>query len=358
MKRYEIVPNQLSVGDFIGWQRGGTLDLNPPFQRRSVWRPGSRSYFIDTLARGLPVPLVFIRERVDLSRQAVTREVVDGQQRLRTVFAFVDPSLLHGFNPARDGFTVRREHNPELAGKTFDELDPRIQRDILGYRFSVQTLPAEVEDRDVLQMFARLNATGIRLNSQELRNAAWFGDLKTRVYEMAYSQLERWLRWEVFSEDQISRMLEVELTSDLVVNMMEGVTGKSQRRLDRLYRTGDSGWTEGPETARRFGLVMDAIDDVYGRRIAESSFSRQMHFFSLYVYVYDKLFGLGSSLGRSSPRSLPRSLRTCLDEADRRFKDGPLPTDVLEAVSGAATDIGRRQTRLRFLVSICDGEGG
>jgi hypothetical protein len=356
MKRYEIVPNQLTVGDFIGWQRGGTLDLNPPFQRRSVWRPGSRSYFIDTLARGLPVPLVFIRERVDLSRQAVTREVVDGQQRLRTVFAFVDPSLLRGFNPTRDGFTVRPEHNRELAGKTFGELDPHIQRDILGYRFSVQTLPSEVEDRDVLQMFARLNATGIRLNSQELRNAAWFGDLKTRVYEMAYEQLERWLRWEIFSEDQISRMLEVELTSDLVVNMIQGVTGKSQRKLDQLYRTGDAGWPDGSEAARRFAVVMDAIDDVYGRGMAGSSFSRQMHFFSLYAYLYDKLFGLGSSLTKKAPRPIPRSVRTCLVEVDRRFRDGPLPREVLEAVSGAATDIGRRQTRLRFLASICDGE--
>jgi hypothetical protein len=36
------------VGDFVSWQKAGTLELSPAFQRRSVWKPGAKSFLIDT----------------------------------------------------------------------------------------------------------------------------------------------------------------------------------------------------------------------------------------------------------------------------------------------------------------------
>lgn len=356
MKRFEITPNTFRVADFIGWQREGSLRLNPAFQRRSVWRPGARSYFIDTLARGLPVPLIFVRERVDLDQQKVVREVVDGQQRLRTVIAFVDPGSLADFDQDSDGFAIRREHNPRLAGRPFSSFPEETKRDILGYRFSVQILPSDAEDREVLQIFARLNSTGIRLNAQELRNAAWFGKFKTRMYELSYGQLERWLGWSLFNEDQVSRMLEVELVSDVVVNMIQGLAGKSQPNIDRHYEKYDTDFPHSVEIGRRFEHTMDAIDALYGTSIATSVFRRQMHFFSLWAYVYDRMYGLGSPLQKEIPNALPHGLNSRIDEASRRFGAGELPVEVLEAVSGAATDLGRRKTRLDFTASILDGK--
>jgi Protein of unknown function DUF262 len=94
MRHFDLIPNHAPLTEFISWQRHKTLVLNPPFQRRSVWKLGARSYFIDTLIRGLPVPLVFLRERLNVDRQDIVREVVDGQQRLRTVLGFVDERLL------------------------------------------------------------------------------------------------------------------------------------------------------------------------------------------------------------------------------------------------------------------------
>lgn len=358
MKRFDITPTSFRVADFVGWQREGTLELNPSFQRRSVWRAGARSYFVDTLARGLPVPLIFIRERIDLASQAVIRDVVDGQQRLRTVIGFVDESLIAQFDTDKDRFVIAREHNAALAGKPFKELPEGTRRDILGYRFSVQILPPEVEDRDVLQIFARLNSTGTRLNSQELRNAAWFGEFKTEMYALAYAELERWLKWRVFAEDQISRMSEVELVSDLVINMMQGITGKSQALIGRYYKRFDASFPDSIEVGRRFAQVMNAIDQVYGPAIHRGSLRRQMHFFTVFAYFYDRMFGLGSSLERRRARPLPAALRTRLTEVDRRFSEGPLPIEVLEAVSGAATDLGRRRTRFDFLAAICDGQEG
>jgi hypothetical protein len=358
MRHFDLIPNHAPLTEFISWQRHKTLVLNPPFQRRSVWKIGARSYFIDTLIRGLPVPLVFLRERLNVDRQDIVREVVDGQQRLRTVLGFVDERLLPDFNPARDRFTVMPEHNrdPAIAGKPFSELDLEIQSRILKYRLSMQILPTEMEDRDILQIFARLNSTGLRLNYQELRNAEWFGKFKTLMYDLAYEQLERWLKWGVFSEDYVSRMLEVELVSELVVTMMKGLAAKNQRVLNQFYARYDDKFLESREIARRFRQVMDSVDELYGLSMARSSFSRVMHFFTLFVYLYDRLFGLGSRLSRIPPKPLPGGLKSRLREADRRFRESDLPVEVLQAVTGAATDLSKRKTRLDFLRLVCDAK--
>src|SRR5688572_20675609 len=118
------------------------------------------------------MPIIFLRDRkVDLSKLEPTREVVDGQQRIRTLLAYIDKSLLKDYNPAMDEFVVLPEHNSELADKSFRELDDDIRQQILGYQFSVHVLPASSDDREVLEIFARMNSTGVKLNPQELRNA-------------------------------------------------------------------------------------------------------------------------------------------------------------------------------------------
>ena len=106
---------QYRVSDIIGWQREGTLQLNPDFQRRSVWKKGAKSYFIDTLLKGFPVPIIFVRDMPsDIHTLKSRRDVVDGQQRIRTILSFIEPSLLKDFNQERDEFAIQKNHNKDL----------------------------------------------------------------------------------------------------------------------------------------------------------------------------------------------------------------------------------------------------
>src|SRR6266508_3016591 len=223
MNHAAIQKTVFKVRDLVSWQRIGSLLLSPNFQRRPVWPKGAKSYLIDTVVRGIPIPIIFLRQRTDLDTLEPKREVVDGQQRLRTLFAFIDQGLLRDFLPDRDAFTVKRSHNKDLAGKQFKDLPVSVRQAILEYEFSVHVLPSDTDDRDILQIFARMNATGYKLNSQELRNAGWFGDFKNLAYELAYEQLSRWRKWRVFSETDIARMLEVEETSDMMALILQGL---------------------------------------------------------------------------------------------------------------------------------------
>lgn len=345
------VPTQFRVSDFLTWQRASQLDLNPPFQRRSVWKPGARSFLVDTVVRGLPIPLVFLRERLDLVSGESVREVVDGQQRLRTILGFVDPTCLPDYKP-KDHFTVLDIHNEDIADKNFDELSATVRRRILTYRFSVQILPESLSDANVLDIFARLNSTGQRLSFQELRNAAYFGVCKTLMYELAFEQTKRWIDWQVLTGDQVARMAEVELTSDLVYNIIHGLSGKSQPRLDKMYKEFDKHFPGRDLIQTRFREVMATIDEYLGRSIAGTVYRAEVHFFTLFAFTYDLMYGLGSELIDRQPAALPDNYRAAAVEASRRFKELEVPRDVLDAVARASADYGRRETRLTYMHEI------
>jgi hypothetical protein len=353
MRSFDITPNTLRVADFLAWQRAGTLDINPPFQRRSVWKRGAKGYLIDTVARGLPIPLIFLRERVDLDTQEITREVVDGQQRLRTLFAFIDPACLKDFDEVDDVFTVQRNQNVEIGGKPFHRLSEAVRTQLLGYKFSVQTLPVEMDDRDVLQVFARINSTGVKLNSQELRNAAYFGEFKTVMYSLAYEQFERWRKWKLLRDDQLSRMIEVELTSDLVANMLNGLLGRSKSRLDSIYKELDDDFPTSDEVTERFRHVMDLIGRMLGDNMEQTIYNGEIHFFTLFVYLYDRLWGLGSAMSPRRPQKLPSDMQTRLLKLSQLYEKGDIPSAVRDAVARSSTDLGRRKTRFDFMVEVC-----
>ncbi|HEX5275178.1 MAG TPA: DUF262 domain-containing protein [Candidatus Rubrimentiphilum sp.] len=350
----EIKKTQYRVADFLAWQRQGNLDLNPVFQRRSVWSSGAKSFFIDTVVRGWPAPVIYIWERIDLASQEATREVVDGQQRLRTLFAFIDPSCLADFDES-DDFLVKAIHNKSIADTPYGDLPEDVKHDILGYEFSTHVLPSQIEEREVLQIFSRLNSTGVRLNRQELRNAEYFGDFKTEMYNLALEQLERWRLWLRNAEIRIARMLEVEITSDLCILIVSGVTKKTQQIISRYYGDFDEMFPGRNEVSRRFRTVMDAIDGLIGTEISSSAYSLDIHFYSLFAYLYDKMFGLGSNLAKRSPNRLPKSLREYLMDASTQIDDEEYPEEYAEAFQSVRPDAVSRQQRLRFLAEVCDG---
>jgi len=295
-----------------------------------------------------------MRERVDLDTQRAIREVVDGQQRLRTLFTFIDSASLRDFDKDRDSFTVLPRHNRELAFKTFSRLDDETKRRILGYEFSTQVLPSTTEDRDVLMIFARLNSTGVQLNGQELRNAEYFGVFKTLMYDLAFEQLERWRSWQIFTEAQISRMAEVELTSDLVMTMVNDLTGKTQTRLNNIYKQYDEEFPFERGASTRFRRVIDAIEDIFGPSLRQTIFSSEVHFYTLFTFLYDQMYGLGSDLADGSPRRIDtEKVRACLLEVSRRFRDDDVPRDVFDAIARASADTGRRLTRHEYVKQVC-----
>jgi hypothetical protein len=352
MQSHQVSKTHYKVSDFITWAKAGTLVLSPSFQRRSVWPVGAKSYLLDTIVRGLPIPIIFLREqKTDLESLEPKREVVDGQQRIRTLLAFLVPNLVKNFDPERDNFTIKSTHNKDLAGKPFKELPSEVRQSILDYQFSVHVLPSSVDDREVLQIFARMNSTGLKLNAQELRNAAYFGEFKTSMYAISAEQLPRWRKWRTFTEAQISRMAEVEITSEFAQLMIKGVVGKTQKAIDNLYKDLEDEWPERAEVERRFRHCMEEMDNTIGADLANSSFKNRAAFHALFAAVYDATFQIGSSLKKAKAEPVPPTFKARALKISDIISAGKAPDKVMEALARRTTHKDSRKTVIDYLVN-------
>jgi hypothetical protein len=350
MQSHQVTKTNYKVSDFISWAKASTLILSPSFQRRSVWPAGAKSYLIDTIVRGLPIPIIFLREqKTDLDSLEPKREVVDGQQRIRTLLTFIQSSLIKGFDPAKDAFTIKKTHNRDLADKPFKDLPVDVRQAVLDYQFSVHILPSSIDDREVLQIFARMNSTGLKLNSQELRNAAYFGEFKTSMYSVSAEQLQRWRTWRIFTEAQISRMGEVEITSEFAQLMIKGIVGKTQKSIDNLYKDYDDVWAERAEFERRFRHCMDELENSVGADLANSAFRNRSAFYSLFGVVYDICFQSGSPLKRKKAEPLPTAFKARLMKISDTITKQTASEKFLEALARRTTHKDSRKTVIDYL---------
>jgi hypothetical protein len=342
-----------TVSDFLDWQRTGALDLRPYFQRGSVWRPKAKSFLIDTLLRGFPIPIIYIQTKTDPKTKRSIRRVVDGQQRLRTILAYIDKESLKDRNES-DDFTLMRVHNARLAGTEYEALAPELQDRIMQTELSVHVLPDSVTDKTLLEIFARLNSTGVRLNDQELRNANFHGEFKSLVYELSYDQIDRWTDWGTFNPQGLAQMKEIELLSDVVLMLLEGPGGRSKPRLDTLYEVNDDKFPESQQVARIIPKLFNDVDEI-ARETGARQFLKPSWLYTLFSLVALARYGAplrGSTeapaLWSALPNSLP-AIERLVSSGGRALESGNLPEDLATVLRGASTDTRSREVRLKFL---------
>jgi hypothetical protein len=135
------------------------IDTNPDFQRPAVWSNGQKQLLIDTILRGYDIPKLYWRK---ISKTPEKYEVVDGQQRLRTIFEFHAGE----FTLATDADDIDGVAVAKMAYADLPE-DLRLLFD--NYALDVIVLSDTSED-EVREMFLRLQ-NGTSLKAQEKRNA-------------------------------------------------------------------------------------------------------------------------------------------------------------------------------------------
>jgi hypothetical protein len=295
-----------SVRDFEEWQERNELVLAPRFQRRDVWNAKARSYLIDTIIRGKPIPKLYMRQSVNPSNRRTTREIVDGQQRLRTILSFID-----------NGFRISKTHNSDFGGRYFSQLDATTQSDILKYEFVVDLLQ-DMPDNEVYDVFARLNTYSEKLKPQELRNAKWFGEFKSSVYLLTKGWVGFLVENEVFTAKQVLRMNEAEFISELLLAMEEGIREGSKTVIDKAYEKYDDQFPNRRRHEVRFRETADTLAAIAGSDFPKLKFRATRLLYPFYCATYHMKFGLARLQAPRQlikPRDFPK-LRVTLENID------------------------------------------
>jgi hypothetical protein len=211
------------ISDIINWFRAKELIINESFQRHSVWAVQAKVLFIDSILNELPMPKIFIRTKIDSKQQKTIKEIVDGQQRIRSIIEY-----------ANDDF-VLSDKSINFSGKKYSDLSNEQQSIFLGYAITADQLLNATDD-DVIDIFARLNSYTVSLNAAEKRHAAFQTELKFFVRDISIQY--RWFieKYNVFSIRQRFRMLDDEFFAELVRLINNGLEDGGADRINKFYK--------------------------------------------------------------------------------------------------------------------------
>ena len=241
--------SQQDISWFLDLYEKGQLDLDPPYQRRSVWTLTDKRFFIDTVLNNYPVPPIFLHKAIDDHGHS-TYHVVDGKQRLQTIIEFAAGKLR-----VPDDFS-----NITLQKKRWKELQRETREQFWNYILIVEMLPS-VTDAAIRDTFERINRNSRKLQRQEIRHARYDGWFIHFVE--AEAEKEEWKSFGVVTAARAKRMADVQFISELfAVNLKGQIIGFDQDWLDELYAEYDD--PEGGSTI--------SLDD-FRQRIQETKFS-------------------------------------------------------------------------------------
>ena len=159
-----------SLSELHRWYKSERLIIDPEWQRNYVWDNRRASKLIESFLMDIPVPVVYLA-RTDPGNY----EVIDGVQRLTSVFRFIDGDytlrgleLLPQHNKAHfaDLPTPLKSKLEDTTLRTF-ELSPKTSKSLLFI------------------IFERLNTGGIALNEMEIRNCVYRGKLNDLIKRLA-----------------------------------------------------------------------------------------------------------------------------------------------------------------------------
>jgi hypothetical protein len=158
--------NDRSLAELHRWKRNGRLIVDPEWQREYVWDAKRASRLIESVMIDLPIPVIYLAVNKEGSY-----EVIDGLQRLTSIFRFFDGEY------ALKGLEIKRDCN----GKKYSELPLLLRNKLEDTTFRTFELPAKTNKDLMFIIFERLNTGGLALNDMEIRNCLFRGKLNQLI---------------------------------------------------------------------------------------------------------------------------------------------------------------------------------
>jgi uncharacterized protein with ParB-like and HNH nuclease domain len=239
LKKQAGIIHLRKIYDFI---ESGVMEI-PNFQRNYVWDLKRASKLIESIIMGLPVPQIFLFEK---SRNKFL--VIDGQQRLMTIYYFIKKRF-----PKRDkrAFIGRVfDKNKGIPDETlfdntyFDAFNLYLPSDVPGKKnilnglnystlgedyktmFELRTIRNVIikqnippgDDSSIYEIFNRLNSGGMNLKPQEIRYSLY----NSRFYDLLYTlnQDERWRK--ILGTDEDIHLKDIEILLRAFALLIDG----------------------------------------------------------------------------------------------------------------------------------------
>lgn len=183
----------MSIGELISLYEKEEIDIHPEFQRFFRWSDQQKSSFIESILLGIPIPSIFVSQRDD-----GIWDVVDGLQRLSTIYEFV--GILRKAEQDQNESPLSLQSTtylPSLYGKKWNDSNDlensftQAQRLLIKRaKIAVNIVEKESDAMIKYELFQRLNTGGSITTPQEVRNCILLM-LNKDLYDLMRSLADR-----------------------------------------------------------------------------------------------------------------------------------------------------------------------
>ncbi|HYQ66728.1 GmrSD restriction endonuclease domain-containing protein [Actinophytocola sp.] len=305
--------NELSVRSepvqtLYGYYLKDRFRVNRRYQRKLVWSVEEKQRLIDSILKGMPIPLFLVAEIG--SPPDAPYELIDGLQRLNAIFSFLENEYAVGgnyFDLDSLADTKYLKDKNLLVQKT-----PVLERvdsiRIANYAIALSVFRS-LDSASVEDVFRRINSGGRRLSRQELRQAGTISKLADLVRvissrirtdtspgdvvplkrmpllsitnrELAYGVASDdifWVKQGILRREDVRESLDEQAVLDLLLDcLLDPMANSGTRHRDAYYNFSD---LQVDDTPSKESISIDALIGAYGQEKLERDFLR----------VYDEL---------------------------------------------------------------------
>ncbi|MBU7581601.1 MAG: DUF262 domain-containing protein [Nostoc sp. TH1S01] len=245
MSKIGIATNKKLL-DLFNMMKTGALILTPSFQRKLVWNDTHKEDFIETILFALPFPEIYLADGgINLETQTSETLVVDGQQRLSTIYQYITSS---------PDFNLKRVQK-------FADLTPEQKTNFYDYNVVIRDL-GRIEESKIRDIFKRINSVNYALNAVEIRNALYEGEfIKAAKTILETNELfsEDTVFSTVFSENEVSRMKDLEYMLLMIATVEEGGYFVSDKEVEKYVKRYDDEYPNKEIIVANFREVLSLI---------------------------------------------------------------------------------------------------
>ena len=317
--------NDREVKSLYEKYQSGRLDIQPEFQRRSVWDVKKDSRLIESAILDIPLPIIYLSEEQDGKES-----VIDGQQRLTAFFSFIEGKHIeegkrNGQKTKLAGLNVLHR---ELDGKSYKDLPTVYQEKIKCFTLRVISFRKNSDSNLKFEIFQRLNSGAVPLNDQEMRNCLYRGRYNTLLCKLSENpgfrkimgsvepdkrmrDIEQVLKFAAFYfQNYLSYTSPMKKFMNKEMQMRQHISEEDEKSLEKAFKNATSSvfTVFGENAFRRW-------------KIDDDNITKQKQFSAA---LYDILMGEFAQRDRNAITRNANSIREALihlSVSDKRFED-------------------------------------
>ena len=257
-------PKPVPLSSLNRLKNKNTINLSDNrFQRSAVWNLKQEQFLMDTILKEFDIPKVYFWD-LENEDSDFKYAVVDGQQRLTTIFKFIN-----------NEFSLSEEFTPEYANLKFDDLPEDEQIKIDSYPLTIVYIENATED-NIRDLFLRLN-NGTTLKSQEKRTNLG-GNLSKFIVEMAKDKI-----FDKVTFKNKHRDFEQILAQCIKLELDGGYANTQGKYLDEMYRD-EKEFDKDGTTAKKFKKILTYLFKIFEKDDKTPELKR-FNFISLYLMI-------------------------------------------------------------------------